>query len=39
VNSGRASAKEMLALIGDVRERVHNAFGLTLENEVVVWNR
>jgi UDP-N-acetylmuramate dehydrogenase len=38
VNSGRASAKEMLALIGDVRERVHNAFGLTLENEVVVWN-
>jgi UDP-N-acetylenolpyruvoylglucosamine reductase len=28
----------MLTLIGDVRERVHKAFGVELEHEVVVWN-
>ena len=28
----------MLALIGDVRERVRKAYGVALENEVVVWN-
>jgi UDP-N-acetylenolpyruvoylglucosamine reductase len=28
----------MLALIADVRERVQRAYGVTLENEVVVWN-
>jgi UDP-N-acetylenolpyruvoylglucosamine reductase len=28
----------MLALIADVRERVEKAYGVTLENEVVVWN-
>ncbi len=28
----------MLALIADVRERVRGAYGVTLENEVVVWN-
>jgi len=38
VNSGKASAKEMLALIADVRNRVQNSFGVILEYEVVVWN-
>lgn len=38
VNTGRASAKDMLALIADVRERVRKAYGVALENEVVVWN-
>ncbi len=38
VNSGKASAKDMLALIADVRERVQNSFGVILEYEVVVWN-
>jgi UDP-N-acetylenolpyruvoylglucosamine reductase len=38
VNAGKASAKDMLALIADVRERVQKAYGFELENEVVVWN-
>jgi UDP-N-acetylmuramate dehydrogenase len=38
VNAGKASAKDMLRLIADVRERVQKAFGVELENEVVVWN-
>jgi len=38
VNSGEASARDMLALIADVRGRVENAFGVKLENEVVVWD-
>ncbi len=38
VNAGHASAKDMLALIADVRERVEKAYGVMLENEVVVWN-
>ena len=38
VNAGHASAKDMLALIADVRECVHAAFGVDLENEVVVWS-
>ncbi len=38
VNAGRASARDMLALIADVRERVHKTYGVELENEVVVWN-
>ena len=37
VNAGNASAKEMLALISDVRARVEKAYGVALENEVVVW--
>lgn len=37
INAGNASANEMLTLIGDVRERVHQRYGVTLENEVVVW--
>jgi UDP-N-acetylenolpyruvoylglucosamine reductase len=28
----------MLSLIADVRSRVEKAFGVQLENEVVVWN-
>jgi len=38
VNAGQASAADMLALIAAVRERVQQAYGVTLENEVVVWN-
>jgi UDP-N-acetylmuramate dehydrogenase len=38
VNTGRASAKDMLALIADVRERVRSAFSVELEHEVVIWN-
>jgi UDP-N-acetylmuramate dehydrogenase len=38
VNAGKASAKDMLALIADVRERVEKSFSVILEHEVVVWN-
>jgi UDP-N-acetylmuramate dehydrogenase len=38
VNAGKASANDMLSLITDVRERVEKAYGVKLENEVVVWN-
>jgi UDP-N-acetylmuramate dehydrogenase len=38
VNAGNASASDMLTLIADVRQRVHAAFGVELEHEVVVWN-
>jgi UDP-N-acetylmuramate dehydrogenase len=38
VNAGEAAAKDMLALIADVRERVEKSFGVILEYEVVVWN-
>jgi UDP-N-acetylmuramate dehydrogenase len=38
VNAGKASAKDMLTLISDVRECVRKAYGFELENEVVVWN-
>ena len=38
VNDGHASARDMLALIADVRERVRKSFGVILENEVVVWS-
>jgi UDP-N-acetylmuramate dehydrogenase len=38
VNTGKASAADMLELIAEVRGRVENSFGVTLENEVVVWN-
>jgi UDP-N-acetylmuramate dehydrogenase len=38
VNAGKASAKDMLSLIADVRDRVEKAYGVKLENEVVVWN-
>jgi UDP-N-acetylmuramate dehydrogenase len=38
VNMGKATAKDMLTLIADVRECVRKAYGFELENEVVVWN-
>src|SRR5262249_55020046 len=38
VNAGSASAKDMLTLMSEVRGRVEKAFGVQLENEVVVWN-
>jgi UDP-N-acetylmuramate dehydrogenase len=38
VNAGKSSAKDMLGLIADVRERVHAAFNVELEHEVVIWN-
>jgi UDP-N-acetylmuramate dehydrogenase len=38
VNTGKATAKDMLELIGRVRERVEKAFDVVLEYEVVVWN-
>jgi len=38
INAGKASAGDMLRLIADVRERVREAYGVGLENEVVVWN-
>jgi UDP-N-acetylmuramate dehydrogenase len=38
INAGRASAADMLALIANVRDRVRAAYGVNLENEVVVWN-
>jgi UDP-N-acetylmuramate dehydrogenase len=38
VNTGRATAADMLALIADVRQRIHKAYGVELENEVIVWN-
>ncbi len=37
INMGRAAAADMLALIDDVRERVRRAFGVVLEEEVIVW--
>jgi len=38
VNAGKASAKDMLALVADVRERVRLAFQVDFEHEVVIWN-
>ena len=38
VNAGKASAKDMLTLIADVRDRVEKAYSVKLENEVVVWH-
>jgi len=37
VNSGQATCAEMLRLIDDVRARVHEKFGVELENEVIIW--
>ncbi len=37
VNAGSASCSDMLRLIDDVRERVRAAYGVELENEVIVW--
>jgi UDP-N-acetylmuramate dehydrogenase len=38
VNAGRATAKDMLTLIADVRDRVQETYRVELENEVVVWS-
>jgi len=37
INAGHASSADMLALIADVRERVRRAYGMELEEEVIVW--
>jgi UDP-N-acetylmuramate dehydrogenase len=37
VNAGNASSSDMLRLIDEVRERVRGAYGVELENEVIVW--
>jgi UDP-N-acetylmuramate dehydrogenase len=37
INTGNASCADMLRLIDDVRERVRTAYGIVLENEVIVW--
>ncbi len=37
VNAGSANCSDMLRLIDDVRERVRGAYGVELENEVIVW--
>jgi UDP-N-acetylmuramate dehydrogenase len=37
VNLGEATSGDMLGLIGQVRDRVQHAFGVELENEVILW--
>ena len=37
VNAANATCSDMLKLIDDVRERVRTAYGIVLENEVIVW--
>jgi UDP-N-acetylmuramate dehydrogenase len=37
VNAGSARGADMLQLIDEVREQVHHAYGIELENEVIVW--
>ncbi|MBI3668920.1 MAG: UDP-N-acetylmuramate dehydrogenase [Acidobacteria bacterium] len=37
INAGHASAADMLSLIAEVRERVRRAYGVDLEEEVIVW--
>jgi len=37
VNVGRSACTDMLKLMDEVRERVHTAYGIELENEVIVW--
>jgi UDP-N-acetylmuramate dehydrogenase len=37
INAGNASCADMLRLIDDVRERVRTAYGIVLENEVIIW--
>jgi len=38
INVGHASCADMLALIANVRQHVHRAYGAELENEVIVWD-
>jgi UDP-N-acetylmuramate dehydrogenase len=37
INVGHAACTDMLRLIDDVRDRVRTAYGIELENEVIVW--
>ncbi|MDE3108469.1 MAG: UDP-N-acetylmuramate dehydrogenase [Acidobacteriota bacterium] len=37
VNAGHATCADMLGLMDAVRERVRSAYGVELENEVIVW--
>ena len=37
VNAGHARGTDMLQLIDEVREQVRSAYGIELENEVIVW--
>src|SRR6202166_2283735 len=37
VNAGHATCADMLKLIGEVRERVLQTYGMELENEVILW--
>jgi UDP-N-acetylmuramate dehydrogenase len=37
INVASASCTDMLRLIDDVRDRVRSAYGMVLENEVIVW--
>jgi len=37
INAGRATCADMLGLIDQVRERVRGAYGVELEEEVIVW--
>jgi UDP-N-acetylmuramate dehydrogenase len=37
VNAGRATCSDMLKLMDEVRDRVRSAYGIELENEVIVW--
>jgi len=37
VNVGHAACADMLKLIDEVRDRVRTAYGIELENEVIVW--
>jgi UDP-N-acetylmuramate dehydrogenase len=39
VNAGHATCVDMLGLIAQVRERVHAAYGVELENEVILWTQ
>ena len=39
VNSAHATCADMLGLITQVRERVHAAYGVELENEVILWTQ
>jgi UDP-N-acetylmuramate dehydrogenase len=37
INVGTATCTDMLRLMDDVRDRVRSAYGIVLENEVIVW--
>jgi UDP-N-acetylmuramate dehydrogenase len=37
VNTGHARCSDMLKLMDEVRQRVRGAYGIELENEVIVW--